>query len=254
MTLQLEPIPTPESPLSRCDPRWKLAALVLAGALTIPLQTVGPALVACIGAMVLALMARMPIAFWLSRLAVFAPFLCFFVLLVPFLYPGQETWLDLGFVQVSGKGMKLAALISLKAVALATLMLVVLVSAPVPTTLHAAQQLRVPGLLILLCLLTYRYVFFWIEELLRIRTALRVRGFRSGANLHSYRTFAHVTGTLLVRGSERADRVAQAMRCRGFDGHFHSLTEFQTTGADLLLFAAIVAGFGGLLAVDLALK
>src|SRR5437868_4244073 len=81
--------------------------------------------------------------------------------------------------------------------------------------------------------LTYRYTFLLAEELGRLRIALRVRGYRNRANLHSYRTIGHVAGTLLVRSHERAERVGQAMRCRGFDGRFRSLTAFRTRWPDV---------------------
>ncbi len=73
-----------------------------------------------------------------------------------------------------------------------------------------------------------------------------MRGYRNRASRHSYRTVGHVTGILLVRGVERAERVSQAMRCRGFDGRFRSLTVFHTSLADLGLFALLSGGFGAL--------
>jgi cobalt/nickel transport system permease protein len=75
-----------------------------------------------------------------------------------------------------------------------------------------------------------------------------VRGFRNRANLHSYRTIGQVAGTLLVRSAERSERVGQAMRCRGFDGEFHSLSDFQTEWPDVLAFVVIV-GYAVALAV-----
>ena len=107
-----------------------------------------------------------------------------------------------------------------------------------------------PRLLVLITLLTYRYVFLFLEELNRLRIALRVRGYRNAMSIHSYRTIGQVSGTLVVRGSERAEHVAQAMRCRGFDGDFHTLTPFQTKLADALMFAIIVGVAGGLVVWD----
>jgi cobalt/nickel transport system permease protein len=98
--------------------------------------------------------------------------------------------------------------------------------------------------------LTYRYVFVLAEELRRLRIALRVRGYRNRPTRHSYRTMGHVAGTLLVRGYERAERVGQAMRCRGFDGRFRSLTAFHTTPADVLFFAVVLGGAGALVGWD----
>jgi len=129
-------------------------------------------------------------------------------------------------------------------------MLVLLASAPLEDTLKAAHALRVPGLLVQLAVLTYRYVFVLAGELARLRVALRVRGYRNRANRHSYRTIGHVAGALLVRGYERAERVGQAMRCRGFTGRFHSLAEFRTTATDVAAFALVVGCAGALLAWD----
>ena len=87
--------------------------------------------------------------------------------------------------------------------------LVVLATAPPDATLKAAHALRVPGLIIQLALLTYRYLFLLADELGRLRTALRVRGYRNRMNRHSYRTVGHVAGTLLVRRvSARSPSVA----------------------------------------------
>jgi cobalt/nickel transport system permease protein len=86
------------------------------------------------------------------------------------------------------------------------------------------------------------------DELRRLRIALRVRGYRNRASRHSYRTAGHVAGTLLVRGYERAERVGQAMRCRGFDGQFRSLSEFTTHPLDIVAFV-LIAAFAVALAV-----
>jgi cobalt/nickel transport system permease protein len=46
---------------------------------------------------------------------------------------------------------------------------------------------------------------------------------------------------LLVRGGARADRVAHAMRCRGFDGTFRTLEAGTTTRRDVLFLLAMLA-------------
>jgi cobalt/nickel transport system permease protein len=112
----------------------------------------------------------------------------------------------------------------------------------------------VPGLLVQLAMLTHRYIFVLDAELARLRTALRVRGFRNRPSRHSYRTVGHVAGTLLVRGYERAERVGQAMRCRGFDGRFRSLTEFRTTRADRWFFCVLVGGAVALALLDILIR
>src|SRR5262249_59414532 len=99
-----------------------------------------------------------------------------------------------------------------------------------------------------LALRACRLLCVLVDEVGRLRVALRVRGFRNRMDWHSYRVVGAVAGTLLVRGHERAERVAHAMRCRGFDGTFRALAEFRTRAADVagfVLLSAVAGGGGG---------
>ena len=55
---------------------------------------------------------------------------------------------------------------------------------------------------------------------------------------------------LLVRGGARADRVAQAMRCRGFDGTFRTLEKGTTTVRDVAFLLATFAVAAALVWLD----
>src|SRR5205085_345363 len=125
MTLAFVLPPCPNSPLSRLDPRWRLAALALAGLAVTLLQSLP-----------------------------------------------------------------------------ASLALVALATAPLEVNLKAAHALHMPGLLIHLTLLAFRYLFVLGDELGRLRIAVRVRGYRNRMSRHCYRTIGHLAGTLLVRGDE----------------------------------------------------
>jgi cobalt/nickel transport system permease protein len=242
MTLAFTPPPCPDSPLRRLDPRWKLAALALAALVAAVLRALGPALAALAGSLLLAAVARLPLRWYLERLGALALFLMVFAGPLPFLVRGEGAVWQWGPLSVSERGTLVGLLLCTKAVTLVTLVMVVLATAPLDATLKAAHALRVPGLLIHLGLLSYRYLFVLADELARLRIALRVRGYRNRAGWHSYRTLGHLAGAVLVRGQERAERVAQAMRCRGFDGRFRSLTAFHTTGTDVLVFVVVVIG------------
>ncbi len=250
MTLAFSPPPCPDSPLRRLDPRWKLAGLVLATVSAAALRYPPAAAVALLGSAALVVLARLPRRWFLERIGAVALFLALFTLPLPFLLDGPGAAWDFGPVRVSGHGLTVALLIWTKALTVLSLMLVLLASAPLEDTLKAAHALRVPGLLVQLAVLTYRYVFVLAGELARLRVALRVRGYRNRADRHSYRTVGHVAGTLLVRGYERAERVGQAMRCRGFDGRFRSLAESRTRPADVLAFLALASSAAALLAWD----
>lgn len=254
MTLAFDNIPAPESPLSRRDPRWKLAAFGIAVATTAALATVPASAASLALALGLVAVGRVPLAWYGRRLGTLLPFFLLFGLLMPLVVRGGEPLASIGPLTISERGVRAAALIGCKGVAIVTFVLVLLTAAPFHVTMQAAHSLHVPGLLVHLTLLSYRYLFVLSNELARLRTALRVRGFRSRMTAHSYRTVAHVAGALLVRSHERAERVGHAMRCRGFDGNFRSLVEFRTTPADVLLFVLLAGSAAGLLAWDIATR
>ena len=241
MTLLFTPPPRAHSPLSRLDPRWKLAALTIAGVAAAVVHTPLAAGTALAGAVLLAVLGQLPWRWWATRVAPAALFVAVFAVPLAFFPQGNAQVWQVGPATVSVPGAITALVLICKAASLVTLALVLLATAPLDATLKAAHALHAPGLLIQLTLLSYRYLFLLADELGRLRIALRVRGYRNRANHHSYRTIGAVTGALLVRGWERADRVGQAMRCRGFDGRFRSLSGFRTTAADVLAFFFIVA-------------
>ena len=251
MTLSLARIPQPDSPLSRLDARWKLAGLMAAAGAVAGLHTWQPSLTALIIALALVVLSRLPARWVLMRLGTVAGVVFLFAAALPFLLTGPEPPLAAwGPLEVSAPGLDAAATLIAKSTALVSLTLVLLGTAPLDVTLKAAHRLHIPGLLIQLVILTHRYIDVTTAEMGQMRIALRTRGFRNRATRHAYRTIGHVAGTLLVRGAERAERVGQAMRCRGFDGQFHSLIEFRTTAKDVLVFLLLVTMFVGLLAWD----
>ena len=251
MTLRLEHIVPPDSPLARFDPRWKLAALTLAVFAIASLRTLPPAVAAFGLALFLAGTGRLSRRWVRARLLLAGFVLLPFLLILPFTVDRGSTLLEWGALRATDAGLVAAGVLILKTLAIVTLALVLLGTSALHTTLAAARCLYVPELFVQLALMSYRYTFVIAEEFDRIRTALRVRGFRNRADRHSWRTVGQVTGTLLVRGMERAERVGQAMRCRGFDGRFRTLTDFQTKGLDVLMFVSIVAAAGGLVAWDI---
>jgi cobalt/nickel transport system permease protein len=250
MTLALSLPPATDSPLGRLDPRWRLAALLGAAVAAAAVRTLPAAAIALAGAWLLALLARLPLRWYLGRLVAVAAVLLLFAAPLPFLLEGPGPSWQWGPVHVSSHGLTAAITLLAKALAIITILLVVLIAGPLDATLKAARALHFPGLVVQIALLSYRYVFVLLDELRRLRIALRVRGHRNRPTLHSYRTLSHVTGSLLVRGHERAERVSQAMRCRGFDGRFRSLTAFHTRAADIVASTAILASAAGLLCCD----
>jgi cobalt/nickel transport system permease protein len=251
MTLALDFPQCSHSFLGRLDPRWKMAALILAALFCALLTTLSAVLGAWAFSLAIVALARLPVRWLFLRLGSVALVLSCFAAWLPFVHaPGDDRW-ELGWLSLSLSGLTLAAVLLFKALAVVSLMLALLATAPLQDTFKAAHDLRVPGILIQLLLLTHRFVFLVAEEFARLRIALRVRGFRSRGNWQTYRTIGQVAGTLLVRSHDRAERVSQAMRCRGFDGCFRSLNQFSTRPIDVLSFVIIVGSAAAILIWDI---
>jgi cobalt/nickel transport system permease protein len=229
-----------DSTLHRIDPRVRVAAatafsVVVAASYHLP--ALGAALTSSI---VLAALARLPAVAVARRLVVVNGLVIVLWAVIPFTFPGEPLW-RVGPLAASHDGVRMAAQITLKSNAI-VLCFMALVATMAPATLgHALHRMHVPDKIVHLLLMTYRYIFVLEEEYQRLSRAARIRGFRAGTNLHTYRTYAYLLGMLFVRAAERAERVHWAMRCRGFRRKFYSLQEFRARGRDIL-FAGVMAG------------
>jgi cobalt/nickel transport system permease protein len=250
MSLPVEHLAPPDSLFAKFDPRWKLTALVISAAAITAMRS--PAtLAAALGvALLLAALARLPGHWFRMRIGALMVALLPFLIILPLTVDRGGPSFVVAGIRLSVDGLVAAVALVCKTLSIVTLMLILFASAPLHVTLRAAQRLRAPDLIVMLTLLSYRYVFLLIDEFNRLRIALRVRGFRNRTNRHSFQTIGQVTGTLLVRGGERAERVTQAMQCRGFDGCFRTMTEFRTRSKDVVLFVVVVAMFAGLFVCD----
>src|SRR5690606_18340529 len=81
------------------------------------------------------------------------------VLVVPLgAEPGEATW-AVGPVHVSQPGLLAAVAVAFRALAIGTLGLILVRTAPLPQTLAAAHSLYIPGVLVQIAQLAYRYAF-----------------------------------------------------------------------------------------------
>jgi cobalt/nickel transport system permease protein len=229
-----------DSAWHRMDPRLKLVAVVLLLVATAAIRHLDAALLSLGLCVSLLVTARLPVRWWLDRLVGIAAFLLLVAIVLPFT-AGPRDW-DWGFFYVSSRGVELALIFMGKALSAAALGLFLLGTAPFETTLHAATALKLPSPLVQVLLITWRYVQVMYQTILDFRIALRLRGFRNRVRWRTYRTISGVIGTLLVQGFDHAERVAQAMRCRGYQGRVATLEEFHIRGKDVLLSLLLLTG------------
>ena len=225
MSALQEPFSEGSSLVHRLDPRGKMVVAALFAILVAVSKTLPAILAGLALALVWLVLARLPWKQVLAKLLAVNSFIFFLWLVLPFSYPGDPVW-GLGPLVVTRQGLILTALITLKSNAIIIGLIALIATVPVVTLGQAMHNLRLPNKLCHLLLFTYRYLYVFELEFQRLVQAMKIRGFQPRTNLHTYRSYAYLAAMLLVRSYDRADRVFQAMLCRGFHGVFYSLKTF----------------------------
>jgi cobalt/nickel transport system permease protein len=183
----------------------------------------------------LVMLAQLPGRELCKRIIVVNSFIALLWLVLPLTFHGPIAF-KLGPLPIYSAGITMAAQITLKSNAIVLALIALIATMNFSILGYALNWLRIPDKIVHLLLMTYRYVFLIEQEYQRLIRAAQIRGFRPGTNLHTYKTYASIVGMLLVRSANRADRVYQAMLCRGFRRKFYCLHEFES-GRQEWLFA-----------------
>lgn len=189
--------------------------------------------------LILIFLARLDWSLVAFRLAVVNSFILFLWIFLPFSHPGRIV-LTLGPLSATREGLLYALAITIKSNTIILAAMALLSTSTFFALVHALRHLKVPDKLVHMFFFTFRYFFVIHQEYLRLRAAMRVRCFRPGTNLHTYRSLGWLLGMLLVRSYDRSERVYQAMLCRGFKGRFWLLEHFHYHGRDLIFLGLMV--------------
>jgi cobalt/nickel transport system permease protein len=240
-----EPFAAGQSIIHGLDPRVRLLTAALFTSVVAVCKAF-PVLTAGLGVSV-ALLAAAGLSFKevARRMLIVNGFILLLWLLLPLTFQGPALY-RIGFLNIYRPGVVLSAQITLKANAIVPALIALTATMPFASLGHALNRLRVPDKIVHLLLMSYRYVFVLEQEYHRLLRAAKLRGFRARTNMHTYRTYAYVVGMLFVRSAARADRVHQAMLCRGFKRKFYSLQRFEITGTDRVFFVLLTAATVGL--------
>lgn len=250
MNLELDRFAHIDSPLRRWDARWKLAAGVVFVIATVCLRQPTIAAGAAAVALLLVFVGRLPWGGVCERLRPAAIVILAIVVILAATGPGPRVTL-LG-LPLSQPGLAMAGLVAAKALGIVLALIALVSSAPAQRTWAAMRRMYVPAGLVQIFHLAYRYVFVIHSESRAVQTAMRARGFRAGLTGRSLAVLGNAVGMLLIRSTERAERVYLAMQARGFDGSFPTTDAWQTRASDVLKFVALTGVSVLLVLVDFA--
>jgi cobalt/nickel transport system permease protein len=239
-----EPFSTGNSIIHGLDPRVKIIVVALFSVI-VAVSSRFLALLPALGiSLFLVAMAKLPIKRVFYRLLLVNGFILFLWLVLPFTYNGEELF-TIGPFIATKEGLLLAGQITVKSNAILLSMIALLSTTPIVSLGHAMGQLHFPDKITHLFLFTFRYIHVIHKEYRRLTNAMRIRGFVPRTNMHTYKSYAYLVGMLLVRSYDRAERIHTAMRCRGFNNRYHSLTQFSLKMEDIFclsLMSAVISG------------
>lgn len=218
----VEPFAYGNSLVHRLDPRVKVITAALFS--VVVALTYEPAVLCVAAGSILALLfaARLSLKKVLSRLVVVNGFILVLWLFLPFTTPGKTLFSVFG-LDATFEGISYAALITMKSNTILLSSMVLLSTCPIFDLVHALNYFYVPNKLIHIFFISYRYLHVINKEYIRLTNAMKVRCFKPGHNLHTYKSLAYLVGILILKSYERSRRIYSAMLCRGFKGRFYIL-------------------------------
>lgn len=228
------------------DVRCKIVTILVYSFLVASLEHLTAALAAVGISLLILVLAKASYAKVMLRLLAIVGFISMFLVVMPFSVPahGGDTVLvfnTIPWLAFNLRGLRLAATIGAKAVAITLLMEPLLSTAPLPVTLHGLARLGAPEMVGQMILLSYRYLHVFRHEARRMASGMQVRGFRKRSDLATLKAMANFLGMLFVRSFERTERVFDAMRARGYQGRFPDPVELRLYSRDLVLAAGWLA-------------
>jgi cobalt/nickel transport system permease protein len=232
--MHIEEFALGNSSIHNLDPRVKIVA-ALAFSLIVALNN-SIAMTAASFCFPLALIvcARISVKKLLMRLVAVNVFIGLLWLCLPLTVPGEALY-SLESLSISKEGIVAAFSLTLKSNAIILAIIALLGTSRVFALVHALSHLGVPDKLIHLFFFCFRYIQVIHEEYHRLANAAKMRSFKPGTNVHTYKTYAYFFGALLVRSLDRSHRIMAAMKCRGFKGNFYILDDYQMKSLDYLV-------------------
>lgn len=239
----------PDNLIDRLHPKTRIVATLVILVFATIVHSPMVLAVSMAAAVILVRLARLPWSELRHRLLHTEGFMVVLLILLPFTVPGTPVFV-VGPVVATDAGVGRALTVAIK-VNICALTIFALLGSLDPVRIgQAAEGLGVPAKFVKLFLFTVRFVSVFCAETNRLMEAMRVRGFQARSDLHTWRTFGNLAGTMVVRSLERAERVDEAMRCRGFTGNLPTVPVAAAKQFDAAFATVLLCAMFGLLVME----
>jgi len=155
-----------------------------------------------------------PYSMLLKRFFIALPF-CLFAGIANIIFD-RTTAFEIGAISISYGTVSLFVILFKMYLCVMAVLLLVSVT-PLAEITAAMRRLKIPGVFVSVFEMTYRYIGVLFAEAHTMRTAYVLRS--AGGKGIAMRDMGGFAGQLLLRSIDRADRVYNAMKCRGYATH-----------------------------------
>ena len=236
--------------IHKLDPKFRIIASIVLSFATALCDNLYLALIYLFISIFLIVMAELNTIDVFKRLKPLFWFLLMIWIILPLTFEGDILYRFYGF-KITGQGVILCVKITIKSISILFLFTALIATMTVASLGNGLHRIHVPDKMVFLVLMTYRYISVIEQEYKRLLRAAKFRGFNPGTNLHSYKTFAYLAGMLFVRASLRAQRVHQAMLCRGFNQKFHTLDDYPPNRLNSIFLMGICGASASLVILEM---
>ena len=175
--------------------------------------------------------ASLPFAVIAKRIMLALPFVFFIGIFNPLL--DHTPALQIGSILLSNGWVSFFTII-LRFVLAVTAALILVATTGMDAICSALLKMHIPRVFVVQLMFMYRYLYVLLDELSRILLAYSLRSVHT-KGLH-YHVWGSMLGQLLFRTIDRAQRIYQAMLCRGFTGEIRLLRYNKLTKKDFAYF------------------
>ncbi len=239
-----------QSFIHKLDPKIRILASFFLSIATALCDNFYIAMVYFFISIVLVTMGRLKFIDVVKRLKPLLWFLLMIWIIIPLTFEGNTLY-QYSWFKLTDAGVILCCKITIKSITILLVFTALIATMTVASIGNGLHRLYVPDKMVFLILMSYRYISVIEEEYKRLLRAAKFRGFKPKTDLHSYKTFAYLAGMLFVRASLRAQRVYQAMLCRGFNQKFHTLDVYPANRLNSIFLIGIFAASASLVLTEL---
>jgi cobalt/nickel transport system permease protein len=254
MKLGIDQYANLDSPLHRWDSRYKLVGLVILVFAFSFVRDLRMLLAIALITAAIYITSGLPARFILRWLRLPSFIILVIVLTLPFL-SGETVIASLGPLAVRQEGLLAALLIAVRFACIVTVGITLFATTPLLNSIKAMRAMGLPLIMADMALLAFRYLNELGQDLGRMLTSMRLRGFRQRRlSIGGLKTFAWLSGSLLVRSYERSEWVYKAMILRGYgQSAARPSGEFRAHPTDAVILGAIVFAAAALVTADVLL-